>query len=430
MSNNKKFYLLIVGVTSRFVTCRAFTLVSFAVLFVLALAACSRQPAGHHTVLCVPVYGQSLALGEEAERQTDFDMLADYADGRIVTEHMDHQFGYFDNDNTKQWVKQMVGYQKRAYELSVYKMAQVLADQTGSDTLICIFPGGQGATALAQLGKGTAPYHKFISDIEKACHAARENGWDFTVPAVCWMQGESDIADYPDSDYRELLTRIRQDMDNDIRHITHQQDTVRFVVYQPNALSRAPQYQSDRFDCRETRVPQTFVDLLCDDTHFWASGPTYPYPCVGEKIHIDATGQQAIGQLAAHSVMGIVKGRERFRGLIPLQAAVQGHDIVVSLNTPCPPLHLDTVLVAKADHYGFSVISPEGRNIVRAVTIGQQHVTISCSQSPAGCRVRYAVNGDYMKSGNQHGPRGNVRDSDGHWCYQFDISIPSTTTQQ
>ena len=109
-------------------------------LMLLLLTACSQQVEQHRVVLCIPVYGQSLALGEEAERLTDFDSLAAYADGRIVTENLDHHFGYFDNDGLKQWVKKTIGYKKRAYELSVYKMAQVLADHLGKDTLICIFP--------------------------------------------------------------------------------------------------------------------------------------------------------------------------------------------------------------------------------------------------------------------------------------------------
>ena len=140
---------------------------------------------GHKTVLCIPVYGQSLALGEEAERITDFDSLTHYADGRIVTENLDHQFGYFENDELKQFAKKLVKYQKRAYELSVYTMAKHLADATGSDTLICTFPGGQGATAIANLSKGTKPYEKFIENIKTAFDEACDNGWTFTVPAIC-----------------------------------------------------------------------------------------------------------------------------------------------------------------------------------------------------------------------------------------------------
>ena len=60
----------------------------------------------HRTVLCIPVYGQSYALGEEAIRITDFDSLRIKYDGKIVTEHMDHVFGYYDHSSRiKQYIK-------------------------------------------------------------------------------------------------------------------------------------------------------------------------------------------------------------------------------------------------------------------------------------------------------------------------------------
>ena len=42
---------------------------------------------GHKVVVCIPVYGQSYALGEEATRITDFDSLRVKYNERIVTEH-------------------------------------------------------------------------------------------------------------------------------------------------------------------------------------------------------------------------------------------------------------------------------------------------------------------------------------------------------
>lgn len=381
------------------------------------------QTYEHKTVICIPVYGQSLALGEEAVRITDFDSLANYADGRIVTENMNHDFGYFEHDEIKKWTKKLIGYQKRAYELSVYTMAKTLADQTGKDTLFCVFPGGQGATALTNLKKGTMPYQEFMEDIETAYQEATVRGWDFYIPAVCWMQGESDIADYPDTDYRQLLTQIRQDMDSDIRRIIHQQDTVRFVCYQANSLSRAERFKAANYQCRETSVPMAFIQLLRESPLFWASGPTYPYSCVDEKIHIDAIGQQSIGKLAARSALGIIRNDKRLKGLIPLEVTNNNNDVFVRLNVPCPPLVLDTVQVSKPSHYGFSVITPDNRNIISSIKIQDDGVQIQCSENAQGCKVRYAVNGDYMKSGRLHGPRGNLRDSDDNWCYQFDIPI-------
>lgn len=393
----------------------AFILLIASVLF----TACQKN-YDHKTVLCIPIYGQSLALGEEAERITDFDSLANYADGRIVTENLDHQFGYFENDGLKEFAKKLVGYQKRAFELSVYNMAKVLVDSTGSDTLICIFPGGQGATAIANLSKGTKPYQKFIEDIKSAYEEATENGWEFIIPAICWMQGESDIVDYPDTDYKQMLQQIRNDMNADISSITKRNENIPFICHQANSLTRAEHFKAQDYDCRETYVPQTFVELLRDDSCFWASGPTYPYTCVNEKIHIDAIGQQSIGALAAKSVLGILRRRERFRGLIPVSMTSQNMSVTIHFNVPDLPLSIDTIQVAKANHYGFSVINKQNHNIAKSVVVGGDSVIINCTEEPIDCRIRYAVNGDYMKSGNLHGPRGNLRDAMGNWCYQFD----------
>ena len=393
---------------------------------VFALAAC-QQPDDDspRVVLCIPVYGQSLALGEEAERLTDFDSLATYADGRIVTERLDHRFGYFDNKPWKLWLKRLLHDQGQSFELSLYEMARQLADATGPDTIVCIFPGGQGATPLRKLSKGTLPYRHFIETIQTAHDAAAARGWQFVVPAICWMQGESDICDYPDTDYQQLLTQILRDFNADILPVTRQTDSIPFIVYQPNSLTRAPRFHAASHHCPETAVPQTFVRLLQHDHRFWASGPTYPYTCVNHKIHIDARGQQAIGALAAQSLLTMLRGGQHCQGLIPLSVHAADRQVVVRMNVPVSPLTIDTLQVSPVSHYGFSVVNRQGADITDHVTLQGDSVVIRCLSSVAGCRVRYAVNGEPMKSGRQHGPRGNLRDAQGHWCYQFDMPCDS-----
>ena len=391
-------------------------------IFFLTLMSC-HQSNDHKTVICIPVYGQSLALGEEAERITDFDSLANYAYGRIVTQNLNHNFGYFDNNDLKLLAKKAIRYQRRSFELSVYKMAEILADNTGEDTLICIFPGGQGATAVANLSKGTRPYQEFMEDIETAYKTATDRGWNFRIPAVCWMQGESDIVDYPKTNYKTILKKLWSDMNQDIRQITQQTDTIRFICYQPNPLSRAPYFKANQYICQETAVPMAFVDLLSDNDYFWASGPTYPYRWVREIVHIDADGQQRIGALAARSALGLLRNTKRFRGFIPLETTIEGNDVIVNFNIPSPPIALDTLQVRKAQNYGFSVITPQNKNIAKSSSTKGDCVIINCTESPHNCKVRYAVNGDYMKGGNLHGSRGNLRDSNGNWCYQFDIKL-------
>ena len=181
---------------------------------------------------------------------------------------------------------------------------------------------------------------------------------------------------------------------------------------------------------------QAIVDFINEDTLFDASGPTYPYHFMREYLHIDAIGQQHIGYLDAITVMNIIKGKGKTYGLIPRSLSVEGNDVIVNFRVPCPPLVIDTVNVRYADHYGFSVINQVGENIISDVSIEGDHVRLSCNNSPINCKVRYAVNGDKLKSGRLHGPRGNLRDSQGetkkmtvqgntyhvhNWAYQFDM---------
>ena len=397
---------------------KLFTLIALLVSFVSC-----HQDYGHKTVISIPVYGQSLALGEEATRITNFDSLANYANGRIVTERLDHDYGFFDNNTTKQLVKRMVNYDKRSFELTVYSMAEMLADSIGEDTLICIFPGGQGTTAIAQLGKGSEPYQKFIDDIKTAYDAAIERGWDFVMPALCWMQGESDIEEYPGTDYRQLLLQFVNDINQDVKQMAGQQQDIEIICYQTNPVSRARDFNPLAFDCPETKVPQTLMELVRDNPMFHASGPTYPYDFAREAIHIDGNGQRQHGRLVAQAALDILRGHQQSRGILPITFEKQDKEVIIRFNIPKPNLTFDTIQVKKVNNFGFSVITPDNRDITQSVCIKDNNVYILCSERPDSCRIRYAINGEKGKSGRLHGPRGNLRDSAGNWCWQFDMLL-------
>lgn len=406
-------------------------------LVVIGLTSCHYNDE-HKTVICIPVYGQSLAIGVEAERITDFDSLANYANGRIVTENMDHKFGYFDLNERKLFMKKLLRYQKHSHEISAYSMAQWLADKTGEDTLICIFPVGQDGTIISELGKGSLPYQKLVNDINTAYKSAIDRGWSFEMPILCWMQGETDVNSYPGTNYKELILQFAKDINNDVKLITGQKNDIEIICYQTNSLTRAKDFNALAYNCPETEVAQTQMELIRDSSMFHASGPTYPYDCVNEIIHIDGIGQMMHGILAALPAHDIITHHKNKRGLLPLTVKNNNMEVIIELSVPKPPLVFDTIRVAKADNYGFSVITPDDRNIIREVYLQNNSVHLICTEQPKDCKVRYAVNGDYMKSGRLHGPRGNLRDSQGdsltiniqgekypihNWCYQFDILL-------
>ena len=382
---------------------------------------------GHKVVVCIPVYGQSYALGEEAKRITNYDSLRIKYNGRIVTEHMGHVFGYFDHSSRyKQYLKRLLHYDRKAFELSVYSMAESLASQLGEDTLICIFPGGHGMNTIQELMKPVDPYNKFIAEIAHARHEAKRRGWEFYVPAVCWMQGESDIVEYPNYDYKEYFHRMYNDLNTDIKAVTGQKDDIRIISYQTTTVTKGLRYKPNNYDGTEARTPNAQMELIRDDSLIWASGPTYPYDFVNESLHIDAVGQKSIGLLAAKSAMGILRNEKRNIGLVPIKYEVDGNDIRILFNVPEPPLCFDTINVRKVDNYGFNVIRKDDTDIITDVLIEQNTVVVKCTESPSGCKLRYGINGSFLKGGRRCGPRGNLRDSQSiisNWCFLFELEI-------
>ena len=179
------------------------------------------------------------------------------------------------------------------------------------------------------------------------------------------------------------------------------------------------------------------MEEVRDNPLIWASGPVYPYSFVNEALHIDAISQKRIGNLAAKSILRFLKNENRFKGVVPIKTFVEGNEIHILFNVPYPPLCFDTINVRKADFYGFSVIR---KDIISDVTMNQDTIILKCMESPIACRIRYAINGESMKSGWRIGPRGNLRDSQGNlekisilgkqypqhnWCYMFDyLCIP------
>ena len=377
----------------------------------MLLVGCAAEQPAHRTVLCLPVYGQSLALGEEATRITDFDALVEQSDGRIFTQRLDHDFGYFDLNGTKELAKRLLGRDSRSFELSSYTMALDLVRQVGADTVVCIFPGGQGATPYMGIAPGTEPYERLLSDIAQARDEALGRGWDFVVPALCWMHGETDMERRTRIDYAHAMRQFAERLNADVARLTGQTTPVRIVSYQTNQLTMAPHFRPSDFDCPEVSVAQAQMELIRDDSLFWASSPVYPYTFAHEGIHLTAEGQQQVGHRAARAVLGIIRGVERQQGLVPLSVSACDSSVVVRLHVPCPPLRFDTVSVVKAPCYGFSVVTPDGRDIALNTAISGDSVIVRCSAWTEGCSVRYAVNGSPGTTGPLLGPRGNLCDS-------------------
>ena len=392
----------------------------YLVFSMLVMMACSKGNKDIKVVVCVPVYGQSLALGEEAELLTDIGHLYNDSQGRIMAEGLGSSFGYYEDHGLKQMVKRLIRYSNRLNENSSYAMAKTLTEQLGKDTAVCIFAGGRGGTEISRLVKGSEPYTMFLENIKKSYEEARERGIKFYVPAICWMQGESDMFDYTHVDYKKMLKQFAEDINNDVKEITRQREDVKIVTYQSCCLTRCWNFDPLQYNCYEATIPQAQMELAREKGLFAAGTPVYPFSFVDERIHLDGKSQQEVGRRHAFVVLDIIRKGESSAGLYP--TLIAAHDSIVTVKFNRGPLSIDTTNVSPAKNMGFSVITPDGRDITSRVDVTTDSIVVNCNAPATACCIRYAINGTKQKTGGKAGPRGNIKASDGkrdYWCFMF-----------
>ena len=392
----------------------------YLVCSMLVMMACSKENKDLKVVVCVPVYGQSLALGEEAVLLTDIWCLYDDSNGRILSEGLGSSFGYYEDQGIKQMVKRLIKYSNRLNENSSYAMAKALTERLGKDTAVCIFAGGRGGTDISRLVKGSDPYNIFLENIRKSYEKAQERGIKFYVPAICWMQGESDMFDYTHVDYKKLLKQFAIDINNDIKAITRQKEEVKIVTYQSCCLTRCWKFDPLQYNCYEATIPQAQMELAREKGLFAAGTPVYPFSFVDERIHLDGKSQQETGRRHAFVVLDIIRKGNSSAGLYPTHIAAQDSIITVKFNRGL--LAIDTTTVNTAKNLGFSVITPDGRDITNKVNVTPDSIVITCNAPAKACSIRYGINGTKQKTGGKAGPRGNIKAADGkrdYWCFMF-----------
>lgn len=315
-------------------------------------------------VYIVPVYGQSLALGEEAQPVTDFIHYGDSTGHRVKTQYLDEKFGYFSLDLLKQRVKRVMHSKNRQFETSVYGLGKAFVDaRLGGNIYLCTFPAGQGETGIENLGSGSPAYDKMVTELKMAYDKAQSMGCKVEVPAICWMQGENDLVWETGKKYSVLLKRFREDFERDVKKITHQYRSVDCILYQTNCLSLSrDSFVMNAYNCKQMRVPEVQRQLIVSDRHFHASGPVYPYNVMREYVHIDGEGQYRIGYLEGLTLCRLLKGQS-FEGLQMDDICRNADTLTVSFKIPCKPLMLDTLTVSKVSNYGFSVIDSTNHDI-------------------------------------------------------------------
>ena len=138
-----------------------------------------------------------------------------------------------------------------------------------------------------------------------------------------------------------------QDFNTDIKNITHQTNDIRIICYQTNIVTKGKRYKPNHFNGTEAQTPQAQMELIRDDSVFWASGPMYPYSFVNESLHPDGVSQKRFGSLVAETVLDLLHQEKRFIGVFPSRQKLRITRSTFFLMYPLLPYALTQFLLKK-----------------------------------------------------------------------------------
>ena len=297
---------------------------------------------------------------------------------------------------------------------------------------------GMSIEELSKESETRTLYQDFLSALNTAMRNTRKENSTVSCPAVFWMQGEFNYDPNPDKGlypgvpnttskpgYKELLVKMKNNMQDDIVRKYQQSERPVFITYQTGA-----QYARDTLSISmaQLEAADEYDDIYC-------AGPVYQMPDRGG--HLDPNGYRWYGEMLGKVYQRVVVEKQDFKPLQPVlvKRGKQANQLIVKYHVPCPPLKFDTNLVPEIQNYGFSVYtgayeSRQRENIQKVEITADDEVTITCNSSLAGKEVRimYASNDvhvvEAVPSVNQNSTdsreretwgydgHGNLRDSD------------------
>jgi len=296
---------------------------------------------------------------------------------------------------------------------------------------ILVSAPGFASTSIQELSKGTAHYTRFLAGVENGVRLANAAGKTYNLPAVFWMQGESNYATEPQL-YRSLIKTLRSDIDADVKALTGQKNDVIFLMYQPNSEMQSGQTAA---------LPLEMLNIGLTEKNFYAGPPTYSFPHA-DNIHLTKIGYTKIAATAGYILEKIIVEGIEWKPIYAESWTITGNQVDIRMHVPKGLLVFDTVTVADPGNFGFQLYNASGvLQTLTSVTIPRQGVVriISSGAISAGFTLTYAVNnGTSGTSGPTTGPRGCLRDTQGdtviytssglnyalhNWCPKFSITL-------
>ena len=270
--------------------------------------------------------------------------------------------------------------------------------------------GGTGIVALSD--KSGIYYQRLISDIINGKRICDEGGLTYNVPAISWIQGETDVYNSMSATvYYNNMKTLFENLNTDIKAITGQSDDIQFFLYQTQAFDW---FYGGKWTYPD--IPLAQLKICKDFENINMATPIYHLPHITNDCHFTAEGSKWLGGHFGVAYKRKVIDMSKQKTFINLKSyKVLGNRIYLKFDAPVYPLKFDTQnVIDRGVSKGFQIRNPNDRNqnsyldIITDVSINKYDtVRITCNQSPIGKKLTYAING----TGSSDTSSGNLRDS-------------------
>lgn len=251
-------------------------------LAALTLTACGSGSSGDGTQHIIS-YGQSLSLGERSVNNFP-------ADNTLPTDYQDVGLMLFDGVRSLGNTAALVPFAESTAPLDYEAWVTRTPGETPLYGALLQLKGlagtrigsaaGRGGASINELSRGTDPYARLLRQVTTAKNLADT---PYTVPAVIWMQGESDAFN---GNYAAEFLALVNDLDRDIRAITGQANAVQIHVCTPIFSTPAAAQ-------RAVAALNPNVRIACDNGDYTRS----------DDVHLTASSSRAVGMALGASIL-------------------------------------------------------------------------------------------------------------------------------
>lgn len=272
-----------------------------------------------------------------------------------------------------------------------------------ADMVLVGSSAAQGSKTIAQLEKeGTEDWYKdqFIVQLE----AAKALDSDYSLVAVPWFQGESDVI-IPTSEaaYKADMQALIASINFDANTKNKGNGPVHMLTYQTLVRSR-----------QETGIVEAQRNAAIENDLIHTVIPIYHIEHATDDTHLTAGGYRHVGAYFGRAVYEMKQGLVP-QSLRPISATRRGTEIRVRMNVPTGPMVLDATNLYSTTDSGFAVEDATGVLTISTIAIDGDDVVITTSTTPSGAtEVRYAldyISGSVPTDYPASAATGNLRDS-------------------